>query len=112
MGNAIKPGPSTKRKRSAAFSVGGETALVYAEGNVLADGDALILNDWGRIVRKPPANIPSRPYPAEATAAEPAGGRGGDGMPDARETEHGFDPDDPAPTSTRTVTATRTPGNG
>ncbi|MDX9971380.1 MAG: hypothetical protein RBU21_00175 [FCB group bacterium] len=63
IGNYIKPGPAVKYDRRLAFSIGGETTRMYAEGNRLVDGDAVITDDWAMIGKALPVTRLETPLP-------------------------------------------------
>jgi len=62
VGNYLKPGPDSK-KRTKAFYIGGESTVIYAEENLLVDGDKRIEGGWELIARGGKKNRAKQPFP-------------------------------------------------
>ena len=66
VGNAIK------RPRGYAFSIGGQTTLMYVAGNVLLGGSEGREDNWDLIKNAKPANKRSQPFSVAPVATDPA----------------------------------------
>jgi hypothetical protein len=67
--NYIKPGPSS-RNRTRAFSIGGETTVIFAKDNLLVDGDTRIEGGWELIAKGTEANRAERSFPHGAIGTQ------------------------------------------
>ena len=65
--NYLKTGPELRTKPHIAFQIGGVSTRMYAEGNVLVDGEAVLRDDWALIVRESEDTKLKQPFPVPAT---------------------------------------------
>jgi len=72
IGNYIKVGPSVKQNRRIAFIIGGETTRMFAQNNVLLDGDIVVKDDWAIINNEAEINKLKEPFPVVAITTDSA----------------------------------------
>jgi pectate lyase len=74
IGNYIKPGPAVLHNRRLAFTIGGDTTRMYAEGNRLVDGDTVMTDDWAMMGDVLPVTRLDAPLPVRDIRTESAEG--------------------------------------
>lgn len=72
IGNYIKVGPSVKQNPRIAFIIGGETTRMFAQDNVLVDGDVVVKDDWAIIKHEEEINKLKKPFPVVAIKTDSA----------------------------------------
>ena len=70
--NCLKTGPALKANPHIAFSIGGEETRMYAEGNLLMDGDIVLKDDWAMIARETEETKMDKPFHVPAMRTDSA----------------------------------------